>query len=248
MNWRKNDVQDSPGRRTPVGAATAKAFNDRKAFDVIGIRRRELLPLGADALRASHEALGCLHAPADCYVGHAKYSSTFGRDAGRSYLIVRDFRGSLNAIRYCWVSFLTFLRVRPLRESAFRSTASARLPNSSSRWMRCSVAGSRVIAMGEVLAPGRFKLAGSIPTHAMRPHEWGIQSVFVGGPPAMNGAPKMVFCVGHPPRMGHPAMDGAPGTWQVWSRLRSGIGAGNDVPPPGYRFVHNLPNKPLTGY
>src|ERR1035437_4011596 len=38
------------------------------------------------------------------------------------------------------------------------------------------------------------------------------------------------------------------GTWHVWSRLRSGIGAGMGVPPPGYRFVHNLPNKPLTDW
>src|SRR6266702_3222109 len=35
--------------------------------------------------------------------------------------------------------------------------------------------------------------------------------------------------------------------WHWWSRLRSGIGSGM-VYPPGYRFVHNLPNKPLTGH
>src|ERR1035441_3589927 len=33
---------------------------------------------------------------------------------------------------------------------------------------------------------------------------------------------------------------------EVWSRLRSGTGVGTGVPP-GYRFLHNLPNKPLIG-
>ena len=28
---------------------------------------------------------------------------------------------------------------------------------------------------------------------------------------------------------------------EVWNWCRHGV-------PPGYRFVHNLPNKPLTGY